>query len=25
VSFSQDERLWRFLEQRILLGQQVAE
>ena len=24
VSFSQDERLWRFLEQRILLGQQAA-
>ena len=25
VAFSQDERLWRFLEQRILLGQQAAE
>ena len=25
VAFSQDERLWRFLEQRILLGQQVSE
>ena len=25
VAFSQDERMWRFLEQRIVLGQQAAE